>query len=485
MRLPLSIQRKAAAHPCPPAAGHADHMTARRCIIVTAALVGVLASLRVDSNCVAEQVGRPLRRLPGMQPVEPPPPPAVPPARDAAQPAPAAASETPPPSPTSQPTAPGAEPPSSTGGETAEVRKKLEAIRADESLPEEVRSRCQEVLSTVLKDLDRRDKAVSQTRQLKAAADSAATRKQAAESSAGTKVEVDLEGIGPESPAETIDALLKRLEADLASSTGRSKAIQQQINERRTESKELPQQIATLEEELAAIKPPPEEDTAINPVLAQALKQSAAVEQQAAEASLQLARQKLATYEAESTVLPLEQAQLARQAAAITEAIGQVSRWASRRRQDDITTRVSDFRAAAEAAAVTDQAALEQALDIFAEWPAFVADVQRWDAELLRLREVTENLRNDFHETESLVEADRATGSGLSRSAGSLLKRKRVMLSRTRSLLKDAGEQAAAVDDAQDVLADIDTLIDELDQGVPAKTKPETPTLVERQRALL
>jgi len=87
MRLPLSIQRKAAAHPCPPAAGHADHMTARRCIIVTAALVGVLASLRVDSNCVAEQVGRPLRRLPGMQPVEPPPPAAVPPARDAAQPA--------------------------------------------------------------------------------------------------------------------------------------------------------------------------------------------------------------------------------------------------------------------------------------------------------------------------------------------------------------------------------------------------------------
>jgi len=492
MRLPLSVQREAtAANPCPPASGHQGCITASRCSIAIAGLLLLLFSLWADGNCLAEQIGRPLRRLPGMQPVEPPPSTALPAAADNAQPAPDPATEPttppnpPPPSTSPQPTAPAAGQPATTGGEAAEVRKKLEAIRTDESLPQEVRSRCQEVLSTVLKDLDRRDKAVAQTRQLKAAADSAAARKQAAAAAAEQKVEIDLEAIGPESPAEAIDAFLKRLETDLASATGRSKAIQQQINERRTESKELPQQIAALEDELAGIKPPPADDAAINPVLAQALKQSAAVEQQAAEASLQLARQKLATYEAESTVLPLEQAQLARQATAVTEAIGQVSRWASRRRQDDIATRVSDFRAAAEAAAVTDQAALDQALDIFEEWPAFVADVQRWDAELLRLREVTENLRNDFHETESLVEADRATGSGLSRSAGSLLKRKRVMLSRTRSLIKDASEQATAVDDAQDVLADIDTLIDELDQAGPAKEKSAPPTLAERERALL
>ncbi len=374
--------------------------------------------------------------------------------------------------------------------DASEIKQAIDAIRKDDSLSDEIRGRSQEVLARALKDIERRDKANAQTRQLKAAAESAATRKEAAEAAAEQPVEVDREGVSSDSPAATIETLIKRLEADLASVTGRSKAIQEQINSRRTESKELPQQIAKLEEELAAIKPPPTDDASVNPVLARALQGAADAEKQAAEAELQLARQKLITYETEAPVLPLEQQQFDRRAAAITSAIGQVSRWRSRRRQDDVAAKISDFRAAAEADPTTVTTELEQALELFEEWPPFLADLQGWNTKLLQLHEATEALRNDFHETESLVESDRATGSGLSRSAGSLLKRKRVMLSRTRSLLDAVDEQAAAVDDAQDMLADIDTLIDELDQRKPDVLQPDAPkrdapTIAQRQRTLL
>ena len=109
-----------------------------------------------------------------------------------------------------------------------------------------------------------------------------------------------------------------------------------------------------------------------------------------------LARQKLKTYEAEASVLPLEEQQAGRWTAAINQAINQVSRWASRRRQGEIATSISKFQVAAEADPATDTAALDETLALFEKWPAFVAELQGWDAELLRLREATESLRNEI-----------------------------------------------------------------------------------------
>jgi len=458
-----------------------------------ACLIGSLVVL-ASAGPAAAEFQPPAGFLPRLKPLPAAPPagPGEKPARAVEQRLDQPASEPPP----AEKAAPAASPPSALEpnqkteppaerAEALAVKKTIDEIRNDESLPEEVRGRIQEVLTGTLKSLAARDQAEELTRRLKAAAESVAERKQAAEAAIGEKIAVDLGGVGPGSPAEAIDAVVKQLEADLTSVTSRSKAIQEQINSRRTEAKELPGTIAKLEDELAAVKPPPAADEDVNPVLAKVLSRAAVEEKAAAEAALQLARQKMVTYEAEAPVLPIEQRQLDRQAAAITAAIGKVSRWSSRRRQDDIAARVSSFRAAAEAETTKTSVDLEQTLELFEEWPAFVAELQGWDAELLELREATASLRNDFHETESLVESDRATGSGLSRSAGSLLKRKRVMLSRMRTLLKKADDQAAAVDDVQDTLADIDTLIDELDQARPPAAAADTPTIAQRQRELL
>lgn len=365
----------------------------------------------------------------------------------------------------------------------ADAKQLLEAARENDAISDELRGRIQDALTATLKNLERRDLAIQQAQDLTAAAESAPRRRTNAEQALRQSITIDLGDVTSTSAAEDINGLTKRLEADLATATTRGKAIHEQINQRRTESKELPQQIATLEEQLAGISPPPAQGPDINPLLAEALARQAATQQQVLEAELQLGRQKLLAYEAESPVLPLEQQQLDRLATALTEAISRVSGWASRRRHNEISSQIGDFRRLAEAAGKA--ADVEETLELFEQWTAFFSENQKWNSLLLKLREATDNLRNDFHETESLVDADRATGSGLSRSAGSLLKRKRVMLSRTKALLGDTAGQAAAIDDAQDVLADVDTLLDELDQQPPPTEDSPAAALWKQQHALL
>jgi len=47
--------------------------------------------------------------------------------------------------------------PSSTSSDATKVREAIDAVRTDNSLPEELRTRCQEVLTTTLKDIECRD----------------------------------------------------------------------------------------------------------------------------------------------------------------------------------------------------------------------------------------------------------------------------------------------------------------------------------------
>jgi hypothetical protein len=65
--------------------------------------------------------------------------------------------------------------------DAARIKQAIDTLRKDDSLAEEIRRSSEEVLVRALKYIERRDKANAQTRQLKAAADSAAARKQAAE----------------------------------------------------------------------------------------------------------------------------------------------------------------------------------------------------------------------------------------------------------------------------------------------------------------
>lgn len=146
--------------------------------------------------------------------------------------------------------------PSSTSSDATKVREAIDAVRTDNSLPEELRTRCQEVLTTTLKDIECRDEDKQLITQLVKAAESSEQRKKDVEKLDETSIDISLGGVTPKSDVAKIEELLRTLDRDLLTTTTQANKIQQQLNARRTETKSLPVQIAQAEEELSSLVPP-------------------------------------------------------------------------------------------------------------------------------------------------------------------------------------------------------------------------------------
>ena len=373
---------------------------------------------------------------------------------------------------------------SSTPIDPAKIREEIDALRTDNSLPEELRARCQEVLTTTLKDLESSTDDKQQIEQLIKAAQSSEQRKEAAESTGDNPVTIPLRGITKDSESIEIENLLRTLNKDLLSTTLEANRIQKELNARRTETKALPVQIAEAEEELASLVEP-EEKSDTNPVLSTALKQAAIARRAKLETALTLFRQKIATYDAEASVLPLEKVALDKRADALSKAITDVNAWVTQRHTDDITKRIAEYRSSVTENDFDDTNDYEHFFALLDLWPLTVANAESWNSQLLALKEKTNSLRDDFQETASLVDADRATGSGLSRTAGYLLRRKHVMLNRERTVLSQSYPQGNAVDNAQDILGDIDTELDKAEQRLSAIPTPAHKKALEERKKIL
>ncbi|MBL6710588.1 MAG: hypothetical protein ISQ10_05890, partial [Planctomycetes bacterium] len=214
--------------------------------------------------------------------------------------------------------------PSSTSSDATKMREAIDAVRTDNSLPEELRTRCQEVLTTTLKDIECRDEDKQLITQLVKAAESSEQRKKDVEKLDEKPIDISLGGVTPKSDAAKIEELLRTLDKDLLTTTTQANKIQQQLNARRTETKSLPVQIAQAEEELSSLVPP-EETAESNPVLTAALKQATVAKREKLETSLELFRQKIVTYDAEASVLPLEKAALDKRGVLLSKTITDVT----------------------------------------------------------------------------------------------------------------------------------------------------------------
>ena len=374
--------------------------------------------------------------------------------------------------------------PSSTSSDATKVREAIDAVRTDNSLPEELRTRCQEVLTTTLKDIECRDEDKQLITQLVKAAESSEQRKKDVEKLDEKSIDISLGGVTPKSDVTKIEELLRTLNKDLLTTTTQANKIQQQLNARRTETKSLPVQIAQAEEELSSLVPP-EETAESNPVLTAALKQATVAKREKLEASLELFRQKIVTYDAEASVLPLEKAALDKRGVLLSKTITDVTAWVTRRHTDEIKTQIANYRSTINETNFNDQNEYEHFIELLDLWPVTVASAESWSTQLLSLKEKTNSLRDDLQETTSLVESDRATGSGLSRTAGYLLRRKHVMLNRERAMLNQSYSQGNAVDNAQDILGDIDTELDKVEQQLNSANDPEqTKALAARKKIL-
>ncbi|MBT6054871.1 MAG: mechanosensitive ion channel [Planctomycetaceae bacterium] len=364
------------------------------------------------------------------------------------------------------------------------IRDAIETVRTDNSLPEEMRTRCQEVLTNTLKDIEctSQDQQLMET--LAQAAKSSEQRKKVAERLEDKTIDVPLNGVTADSDVTKIEEVLRTLNKQLSSTTAAANKIQLQVNERRTETKALPTLISQTEEELATLSVPAETEGE-NPVLTAALKQAALAKRDKLETFLKLAQQKITTYDAEAAVLPLEKTTLDKRAAAISNTITEVTTWVARRHTDEIKSQIATYRASAQEKDFGDSYEFDNFFKLLDQWPLTVANAESWSTQLLALKEKAKRLRADMQETTSLVDSDRATGSGLSRTAGYLLRRKHVMLNRERTYLNQSYSQGSAVDNAQDILGDIDTELDKTEQQLSLTNDSEKVDALKARKKIL
>ncbi|MBT6642132.1 MAG: mechanosensitive ion channel [Planctomycetaceae bacterium] len=364
------------------------------------------------------------------------------------------------------------------------IRDAIETVRTDNSLPEEMRTRCQEVLTNTLKDIEctSQDQQLMET--LAQAAKSSEQRKKVAERLEDKTIDVPLNGVTADSDVTKIEEVLRTLNKQLSSTTAAANKIQLQLNERRTETKALPTLISQTEEELATLSVPAETEGE-NPVLTAALKQAALAKRDKLETFLKLAQQKITTYDAEAAVLPLEKTTLDKRAAAISNTITEVTTWVARRHTDEIKSQIATYRARAQEKDFGDSYEFDNFFKLLDQWPLTVANAESWSTQLLALKEKAKRLRADMQETTSLVDSDRATGSGLSRTAGYLLRRKHVMLNRERTYLNQSYSQGSAVDNAQDILGDIDTELDKTEQQLSLTNDSEKVDALKARKKIL
>lgn len=343
-----------------------------------------------------------------------------------------------------------------------EIRGRIEAIAADVSLSDELRAKLKQIYGEAQATLKQAAAARDQMAVLKRAADSTPARKAAAEAAATKPIELGLPPVNAEAPVEQLDAARKEAKALLDTTTRQLADLQGRITDQRKEAKTLPQAIADLEVRAEKLKTPPATDEAVDPAVAAAMQAAHQAARAAAVSELEVARQRLTTLELESPVLPLEQEQLQRRLAAATEAVEKLSQLSSRKKQDVIQTRIDEFRQALATVPQSRQQEAQVTSDLLERWPPLAQKCQQHVGELVDTRERATAMQTDFSETEALVEGDLATGGGLSRSVGYLLKRTRARLPTDHELAVRGSEQSRLVEDVQEVLARINGRLNDL-----------------------
>ena len=343
-----------------------------------------------------------------------------------------------------------------------EIAARIEAVGQDESLADEVRTAVRESYEKALASLKRTAAEREQAATLRQAAATAEKRQQEAEAVVDQPLGDDLPEIPATAAVAKIEAARREAEATLAAATTRLNSLKTTVADRRKESKTLPQDIASLEEEAAKLRQPVPDDPAVDPTLVLARAAARTATEAATVATIELARQKLATYEAEAGLLPLEQRRLEARVAATTERVETLNRMVTAKRQDVIETRVIEFERELVEVSEERRRAAAVTLDLVEQCRDFAALARQATGELVETRERVASLRSDLAETEGLVAGDLATGGGLSRSVGYLLERTRASLPRDAQMADRAAAQSRLVDDTQEVLARVDARLDEV-----------------------
>jgi potassium efflux system protein len=362
-----------------------------------------------------------------------------------------------------------------------ELRQQLDAIAADPALDEELRTALRGHYEQALSDLKQAAADRATIAKLKQAAASAEAREAEAKEAAEGPADADLPAADPAATTADIETARREAAAKLTALTASLQEIKTTITDRRKESKTLPQEIALLEQAIAELRKPVVEDAEVDPALARAQAAAREAATAAAAAALDLAGQKLRTFDAEAALLPLEEQVLGRRVAAATARVEALDKLGVARRQDVIESRRAEFEAVLARAPEPRQRAAAATSGLLDQWAALSARGRDVAGELTETRDLATKFQAALRETESLVAGDLETGGSLSRSVGFLLVRTRGTLPREGELATRASRQARLVEDTQELLARADARLDEL----PAPASGEDGRLDTLERTIL
>jgi potassium efflux system protein len=350
--------------------------------------------------------------------------------------------------------------------EADRLRKQREVLEEDSSISVESKPRVFEQIDTAIEALERQRRLRSERSQLQRAAASVEQRKAAVAKAAAEPIDLGLQTVEPAAELDRLDTAKREAEQALATVSEEVAALTDRIATQRREAKQLPQQIADLEAKLNELQSPPVVEEGQTPVLTLAIQFAHEKVRDAAAVELEVARQKVTTYDAEAELLPLELEQIQRREAAATDVVEEIGRRASRRRQDIIVSRVEEFETVLDMTSELRQTQAKVTLELFSQWSDLAKESRRRSDELTETRARARTVQSDLEEMQALVASDLSTGGGLSRSVGYLLQRTRGTLPSLRDVSLSGDAQSQRVDDIQEMLAKISGRLDEL--PVPA-----------------
>lgn len=346
--------------------------------------------------------------------------------------------------------------------EADRLRKQREVLEQDTSISAESKPRIFEQIDMAIEAVERQRRLSGERSQLLRTAASVDQRKADVAKAAGEPIDLGLRVVEPAADIDVLDAAKRDAEQLLKTVSDEAAALTDRIAAQRREAKQLPQQIADLEAKVDGLATAPVVDEGQPPVMTLAIQLAHDKARDAASLELEVAKQKVITYDAVAELLPLELEQLQRRVAAASDAVEEISQRASRRRQDLIVSRVEEFENALESTSEMRQAEAKVTIELFGQWSDLAKESRRRSDELTETRTRARTVQSDLEEMEALVASDLSTGGGLSRSVGYLLQRTRGSLPSLGEVSLSGAEQSQRVDDIQEMLAKISGRLDEI-----------------------
>lgn len=359
-----------------------------------------------------------------------------------------------------------------------EVQARIESIESDDALDEATKALLLKSANDTLSSL----KSIIQTQQsiakLKGSADTATERKEqrrrVLDQPTNLVAPVLPEGAG----LEQLKARKTELQATLTELTRQSEMVQETIRTRREEQQQLPQMIAQLRAEIEELQKPGETADDASPTLVEAADGLRKAALAVSRSELDLATQKIATYEAEAELLPLQATDVQRRMDQVRSQLEELSLRLSNERKVKISSQILEFKELVRKTSAdlppNELPLMVETNQVVSAWPEMVDVAQIYEAKAVDLQGTGSALKSDFEKTQSLIETDLATGGGLSQSVGFLLQRKRAKLPDNSTLAKSRVELSEAIERTQAVLARTDTILDELPTQQSLNTSPET-----------